>query len=124
MRTVVEARGVHALPAPLALAAAGMDLHADAFADCKLVDIRSERGNRAHIFMTGCEIFVEWQAALNARGRAGVDDLEVGCADGDRVDADQNLRVPRNGRRLVAQHKLIRVAQNPSFHPPRNRKFG
>ena len=67
---IVQARGVHALAAALALAAAGMDFHADAFADLELVDVGSERGDRAHIFMARREILVEGQAALNARRRA------------------------------------------------------
>src|SRR6202040_2229713 len=78
---IIEARGVHPLSAPLALTTTGVDFHADAFADCELVDVGSERGNRAHIFMAWREVLVEGQAALNARRRAAVNDLEIGSAD-------------------------------------------
>ena len=69
--SVVQARGVHALAAALALAAAGMDLDADALADPELVDVRSERRDRPHIFVARREILVEGQAAQDARRRPG-----------------------------------------------------
>ena len=119
---VVEARGVHALPAALALAAAGMDLDADALADPEFVDIRSERRDRAHIFVARREILVEGQAAQDARWRAGVDDLKIGRADRDRIDTDQNFGPRRHRRRLVAQEKLVR--DRPAPRPSSGRGQG
>src|SRR3981081_2660710 len=86
---IVEAGGVHALAASLALAAPRMDLHADAFADFKFIDAGSECCNGAHIFMAGRKILVERQAALNACWGATVDDIEIGCTDRDCIDAAQ-----------------------------------
>jgi hypothetical protein len=91
------------LAASLALAAAGVNFHADAFADPELVDVGSERCHRAHIFVAGREVLVEGQAAADARRRAAMDDLEIGGADRHRVDADQNFRAARNRRRFLAQ---------------------
>src|SRR3984885_10573826 len=73
---VVQARRVHALPAALALAAAGMDLHADALADRELVDAGPERDHGSHIFVPGREILVEGQATQNFRRRSGVNDFK------------------------------------------------
>jgi hypothetical protein len=87
--SIVEAGGVHALAASLALTAADMDFYGDAFADSEFVDIGSERGNRTHIFMAGRKILVEGQAAANACRRTAVDDLQIGGADRNRVDAVQ-----------------------------------
>ena len=101
-----------------------MDFHADALADLEFVDIGPEGCDRAHIFMAGREILVEGQAAADARRRAAVDDLKVGRADRHRVDADQHFRAPRNRRGLVAQQKLVRIAQDPGFHLRGNGKFG
>ena len=121
--SIVEARGVHALAAALALAAAGMDFHADALADRELVDGRSEGHDRAHIFMAGRKVLVEGQAALNARRRSAMDDLKVGGADGNGVDPDQDFCAPRHRGGLVAQQKLVRVSQNPGFHLGRGREI-
>src|SRR6202022_5211728 len=87
-------------------AAPGEISHMDAFADLELVDLRSEGCDRTHIFMAGCKILVEGHAAADARRRSAANDLEVGCADRDRVDANQYFRAPRNRRGLVAQEKL------------------
>src|SRR5260370_41250514 len=113
---VVKAGSVHALAASLALAAPRMDLHADAFADFKFIDAGSECCNGAHIFMAGRKILVEGQAALNARRRAAVNDLKIGCADRDRVDADQDFGAAWNGWGLITQEKLVRSAHDPGFH--------
>jgi hypothetical protein len=122
--SVVEARGVHALAASLALAATRMDFHTDAFANLELIDVRSESDYRAHIFVTGRKILVEGQSAFDTRRRAAMDDLKISRTDGDGVDADQNFGSPRNRSGFVAQEKLVRVAQNPGFHLLRDRKFG
>jgi hypothetical protein len=113
---IVEAGGVHALAASLALAAAGMDFHADAFPDFELVDVRSECGDRAHIFMAGREILVERQATPDAGRRAAMDDFEVSCADGNGVDAHQHFGASGDWRGFVAQDQLVRVAQDPGLH--------
>ena len=100
IEAVVVARGVHALAAALALAAAGMDFDSDALADRELVDAGSERDDRAHIFVAGREILVERQAALDQRRRAVIDDFKIGGADRHRVDADQNFGALGHRHRL------------------------
>ena len=98
---VVEARGVHALAAALALAAAGVDLDGDALADFVLVDAGAERDDGAHIFVAGREILVERHAALDQGRRAVIDDFKIGRADRDRVDANQHLGAFRHRHRLM-----------------------
>src|SRR4029078_6362065 len=122
--SIVQARGIHALAAALALAAAGVDLYADPFADLELVDVRAERRDGAHIFVPRREILVEGQPALNARRRTRMDDLKVGCTDRHRIDPDQDFRAGGNGYRLIAQRQLIRIAQYPGLHPIGDRKLG
>jgi hypothetical protein len=65
IETVVVAGGIHTFAATLALPAAGMNLDRHARADFVFIDARPERDDGAHVFMTGREIFIEWQAALN-----------------------------------------------------------
>jgi hypothetical protein len=110
---VVKAGGIHALSAPLALTTSGVDFHADAFVDFELVDTWSERGNRAHIFVAGREILVEGQAALNDRRRAAVNDLKVGCADWNCVDADQNF----SSRSRSLSHVRTDSGRGPTTYP-------
>ena len=55
------AGGVHALAASLALAAAGMNLDRNPLTDVVLVNTGPERHDRAHVFVTGREVFVERQ---------------------------------------------------------------
>src|SRR6185437_6148134 len=89
--SVVEARGVHAHAASLALPAAGMDFHGDALADLELVDMGPKRYDSAHIFMAGREILVEGQTALNAGWQSPMDDFQVSGADRDCIDANQHF---------------------------------
>ena len=89
--------------AACALAATGVDLHADPFANPELVDVRPECCDGPHILVPGRKVLVEGQAALNARRRTGMDDFKVGRADRNRVDPDQNLGAGGNGYRLLAQ---------------------
>jgi hypothetical protein len=69
------------------------------------------------------KVLVEGQAALDARRRPAVDDLEVGGADRNGVDPDQNFRAPRHWGGLVAEEEFVRVSQNPGFHSPGDEKF-
>jgi len=101
-----------------------MDFHADPFADLELVDLGSERCNRSHIFVAGRKILVEGQAALDARRRSRMDDLEVGGADRHRVDAHQRFGPPRNRGGLVAQEQFVGAAQNPGLHLRGHRDIG
>src|SRR5262245_44183211 len=101
-----------------------MDFDGDALADLELVDMGAEGGDRAHVFMAWGKVLVEGQAALNAGRRSAVNDLEVGCADRNRVDADQNLGAPRNRRGLVAQEELVGPAEHPSLHLLWNGELG
>ena len=113
---VVVAGGVHALAAALALAAAGMDLDRHALADLVFVDAGAERRDRAHVFMAGRQVLVERHAALNRGGRAVRDDLEIGRADRDRVDAHQHLGALRHRHRLFDELQLAGIAEHPGPH--------
>ena len=123
IEAVVVAGGVHALAATLALAAAGVDFDRHARADLVFVDARSERHHRAHVFMAGREVLVERQAALNRGRRAVIDDLEIGGADRDCVDAHQHFRLLRHRHRLLPDAELARIAEHPGVHAVGNRKF-
>src|SRR5262252_2771750 len=100
---VVVTGGVHALAAALALATAGMNLDGHALADPVFVDARAERHHRAHIFVSGSEVLVVRHAAKDQRRRPVIDDLEIGRADRDRVDAHQYLGLLRHRYRLIPQ---------------------
>ena len=116
VEAVVVAGGVHALAAALALAAAGVDLHRDALADPVFVDAGTERHDRAHVFVARREVLVERHAALDRGGRAVPDDLQIGGADRDRVDAHQHLGALRHRHRLVRELQLARIAEHPCLH--------
>src|SRR6185437_9333620 len=118
---VIEARGVHALAAALAAAAAGMHLDGDAIAHLILVDGGPEFYHGAHVFVAGREILVEGQAALDLRRDAVADDLEVGGAHSNGVDAHQHLGRSRLRHRLVRQRNLLGIAQYPGLHAIGNR---
>jgi hypothetical protein len=113
---VVEARGVHALAAALATAAAGMDLDGDAVADFKLVHRGPELDDRAHVFMARRKAFVERRAAVDDGGQAMLDDLDVGRTHGDGVDAHQHFGATGLGHRLFDQAELLGPAQHPGLH--------
>src|SRR3954468_13197859 len=119
---VVVAGGVHALTAALALAAPRVDLHRDALPDLELVDARTEGHDRAHVLVAGREVLVEGQAALDLRRQPVLDDLQVGGADGDAVDAHEDLSALRRGNGLVDERQLARVIQDPCLHGVRNGK--
>src|SRR6185295_17386773 len=50
-----------------------------------------------------------------------VDDLEIGRADGDGVDAHQDFRLFRHWDGLLAQRKLPGIAEHPRLHGIRDR---
>src|SRR5579885_2350356 len=56
-------------------------------------------------------------------GRAVIDDLEIGGADGDGVDAHQHFRLLRHRHRLLSDAELARVAEYPGAHHVGDRKF-
>ena len=116
IEAVVVARGVHALAAALALAAAGMDLDGDALADRQFVDAGTERHHGAHIFVARREILVERLAAEDHRRRAEFDDLEVGGADRDRVDAHQHFGALGHRHRLFRKLQFAGIAEHPGLH--------
>jgi hypothetical protein len=118
---VIMARGVHALAAALALAAAGVDFDRDALADAVFVDAGAERHHGAHIFVAGRKILVERHAALDRGRRAVVDDFEIGGANRDRVDTDQNFGALGHRHRLLGKFQLAGIAQHPGFHGVRDR---
>src|ERR1700750_2627542 len=53
-----------------------------------------------------------------------MDDFEIGCANRNRIDANQDLSAPRYRRRLLAQGQLIGPAEHPGLHPVRDNDFG
>ena len=55
------------------------------------------------------------------RRRAVIDDLEIGRADRDRVDAHQHLGPLRHRHRLVRQRQLAGIAEHPCLHGVRDR---
>src|SRR5215831_3481936 len=117
---VVVTGGVHALAAALALAAAGMNLDRHALADAVFVDAGPERHHGAHVFVPGGEILVVRHAAPDQRRRPVIDDLEIGRADRDRVDAHQDLGLFRHRYRLLSQRKLTGIAEHPRLHGVRD----
>src|SRR5262252_9066231 len=121
---VVVTRGIHALAAALALAAAGMNLDRHALADAVFVDARAERDHGAHIFVPGGEVLVVRHAAPDQRRRPVIDDLEIGRADRDRVDAHQDLGFFRHRYRLLPQRKLAGIAEHPRLHGVRDGIIG
>jgi hypothetical protein len=100
----------------LAAAAAGVHLDRDAVADLVLVDGGAELHDRAHVFMARGEVLVEGHAALDQRRRAVLDDLQVGGAHGDGVDAHQHLGGTGLRHRLVHVGQLAGIAQDPGLH--------
>ena len=103
VQAVVVTGGVHPLAAALALSAAGMNFHRHALADPVFVDAGAKRHDGAHIFVTGREILVERIATLNRGGRTVIDNLEIGRADRDCIDAHQHLGPLRYRYRLLAE---------------------
>ena len=110
---VVEARGVHALAAALALAAARMDFDGHALADLELVDMGAECCDRAHIFMARREVLVEGKPALDAGRRSPVNDFEVGGTDRDGIDADQHFGAARVSALACRARRARRVRPAP-----------
>src|SRR5262249_7180455 len=117
---VVVTGGVHALAAALALAAAGVNFDGHALADAIFVDARAERDHRAHIFVPRGEVLVVRHAAPDQRRRPVIDDLEIGRADRDRIDAHQDLGLLRHRYRLLPQRKLAGIAEHPRLHGVRD----
>lgn len=66
-----------------------MDFDADSLADVELIDIRLEGDNRAHI-RGPAQFLLKVSQPKCLRG-AGMNDLEVGRADRNRIDAHQNF---------------------------------
>jgi hypothetical protein len=116
IQPVVQAGGVHALPAALALSAAGMDLDRDPLADRKFVDTGPERRDFAHVLVARREVLVEGQPALDLGRRAVVNHLQVGGADGYRIDANEHFRLLGNRDRLLAIGELVGITENPRPH--------
>src|SRR6185437_10725706 len=88
---VIEAGGVHALAAPRAAPAAGVDLDRDAIANLEFVDRRAQLDDGAHIFVPDGEALVEGKLAIDGSGQTMPHDLDVGGANRDRIDAHENF---------------------------------
>ncbi len=123
VQAVIEAGSVHPLPAPLAAAAAGMDLDGDAITDPVLVHARPELDDGAHIFMARREILVEGGAALDHGGQSLGDDLHVRPADGHGVDPHQNFGWSRFRNGFFRESQLIGIIEDPGLHGLGNGKI-
>src|SRR5205814_1391322 len=88
----------------------------DADAHLDLVDCRAELHDRAHIFVARGEALVERQPTIDHRLHAMPDDLDIGRADGDRVNSNEHLGGPRLQHRLLDERELIGTARHPSLH--------
>ena len=64
----------------------------------------------------GVKFLLNGIAALDRGRRPVIDDLEVGRADRDRVDAHQHLGLLRHRHRLVLQAELAGIAEHPCLH--------
>ena len=84
--------------------------------DLELIDGRPELHHGAHVFVTRGEALVEGKIAVDHRRHAVPYDLDVGGADGDRVDPHQDFGAPRLGHRLLDQRELFRAAEHPGLH--------
>jgi hypothetical protein len=73
--------------------------------------------------VTRREIFVERLAALDERRRAVIDNLQIGGADRDRIDAHQNLGALGHRNRFLRELKLAGIAEHPGFHRVGDRKI-
>src|SRR5262249_49244924 len=107
---VVVARRIHTFAAALTLTTAGVDLHCYALAYLVFVDAWSLGHHGAHVLMARRPVLVERQAALDQRGRAVGDHVEVGGADRYGVDAHQHFGFLRHWHRLVDELQLPRIA--------------
>ena len=87
-----------------------------------LVDAGAERHHGAHVLVARREALVERQAALDHGRRPVRDHVEVGGADGDRVDAHQHLGLAGHRHRLVRQHEIAGAVQHPRLHGGGNGK--
>jgi hypothetical protein len=79
------------------------------------IDAGPSADHRAHIFVPGREVLVVRHAAEDRRRRPVIDDLQIGRADGDRVDAHEHLAFFRHRHRLVRQRELAGIAEHPCF---------
>src|SRR6516225_1055626 len=113
---VIEARGIHAFAAALALPAPGMDLDGDAVADLEFVDSGAEPHDRAHIFVPRRKAPIERELAIHQRRDAMFEDLDVGRAYRDRIDPDQHFGGARLRHRFLHRDQLFRVTQHPGLH--------
>src|SRR6185295_7871407 len=116
VEAVVEARGVHALPAALASSAPGVNLHRDAFANDKFVDSGTYLDNRAHVLVTGREVLIERRLAANDSRWTVIDHLEVRSTNCGRVDSHQHLRLAWLGHWFIDERQLTRAAEDPCLH--------
>jgi hypothetical protein len=93
-----------------------VDLDGDAIADLELVDVRSKLDDRSNVLVSRREVFVEWQAALDQRGRSLGYDADVSITKGDGIDPDQSLAGTGLRNRLLRQPELARIVQHPGAH--------
>jgi hypothetical protein len=99
-----------------------MNLDRHALPDGVFVDARAERHHGAHVFMTRSKVLVVRHAALDQCRGPMPNDLEVGGANCNRVDAQKNLGTLRHRHRLVHERDLAWVPKHPRLHDIWNRE--
>jgi hypothetical protein len=98
-----------------------VDLHRNALAHLVFVHCRTERGNSSHVLMTRGESLVERQCAVDERGRAIGDDIQVGSTNGHGIDANEHFGSIGNRDLLLVEAQLAGLSECPRQHPPRRR---
>ena len=122
-KAVIEAGGIHALAATLAASASSVHFDRDAVTDLKLVDGWAELDDRAHIFVARREILVEGKLAFERGRQAVLDDLDVGGANRDGVDADEHFRGLGFWYWFFNEGQFLGAAEHPCLHGLWNRVF-
>ena len=113
---IVEARGVHPFATTFATATAGMDFNSNPIANSEFINTRAQFHNGSHVLMAWREILIKRQPALNHCGRTAVNNLDIGCADGDRINTHQDLGRTWRGHGLLDERQLVGVTQDPGLH--------
>src|SRR5579859_1310432 len=95
-----------------------MNFDGDAVAGQELIDGWTKLHHCAHIFVARGIALVERKLALDHCGQSMLDDLEIRRADGDSIDAHQNLGGTWFRDRLLDQSQLFGATKCPGLHGP------
>src|SRR5512146_134002 len=91
VHAVIEASGVHALPAAFAATTAGVDFDRDPVANLEFVHTGPQFGHDPHVFIARRKILVERRSAWDERRPATTDHFEIGPANRRCLDPHQYL---------------------------------